>query len=163
MPRQRPAGPLPGGGKYARDNRRLRTARWSRARPQLVADMLLSESMVIATLSMRLPPRQEADTIRTLCAFWNSTRALPGCLGGGVYEEVGLDRAALDLEIWNQAHDLEAHIRSAGYELLIAVMETAPGPPALSFQFVTETRGLQGCESLLLTRHPLPPPTVTHP
>src|SRR5947199_9272602 len=122
MPRQRPAGPLPGGGKYAGDNRRLRTARWSRARPQLVADMLLSESIVIATLSMRLPPRQEADTIRTLCAFWNSTRALPGCLGGGVYEEAGLDLAAFSLETWNQAHDLEAHTRTARSDRLTAWM-----------------------------------------
>ena len=60
--------------------------------------------------------------------------------------EVGLDRAALYLEIWDEAHQLEAHLRSQGYELLLAVVETSPEAPALGFQFVVETRGLEWVE-----------------
>jgi quinol monooxygenase YgiN len=106
--------------------------------------------MIIATLSMKLPAGQEAETIRTLRTFWDSTCALPGCIGGGVYQEIGFDRAALYLEIWSDSHQLEVHIRSQGYALLLAVMETSPEAPALGFQFVVETRGLEWVEKLRL-------------
>jgi len=107
--------------------------------------------MIIATLSLRLPPRQEVDTLGTLRAFLDATRALPGCLAGGVYEEVGRERAALYIEMWNEAHDLEAHIRSREYGLLLAVMEASPQPPVLSFEFIAETRGLEWVEKLRLS------------
>jgi len=41
--------------------------------------------MVIAILEMTMPEGHELDTVRALRAFWDSTCALPGCSGGGVY------------------------------------------------------------------------------
>jgi hypothetical protein len=52
-------------------------------------------SMIIAILDMTLPKAHEAETIRTLRAFWDSTIALPGCIGGGVFQELGPDASTI--------------------------------------------------------------------
>jgi quinol monooxygenase YgiN len=107
-------------------------------------------TMVIAILEMTLPREHEWDTIRALRAFWDSTCALPGCRGGGVYQEVGSSETALYMEMWEGAARLEAHIRSRGYQQLLAIMDTAATPPELRFTFVAETRGLAWVEQLRL-------------
>jgi len=106
--------------------------------------------MVIAVLEMVLPRSNEAATIGALRAFWDSTCALPGCLGGGVFQEAGGHQTALYVEMWQDATQLEAHVRSREYHRLLAIMETAPERPALRFNFVAETRGLDWVEQLRL-------------
>src|SRR4029077_10941814 len=106
--------------------------------------------VIIAMLDMTLRRGQEADGIRALRAFWDPTSALPGCLGGGVFQEAGCPEAALYVEMWNGVDALEAHVRSREYELLLAIMETAAERPTLSFEFVTETRGLAWVEQMRL-------------
>jgi quinol monooxygenase YgiN len=88
----------------------------------------------------------EADTIRALRGFWDCTRALADCVGGGVFQELGHPGTALYVEMWQEAARLEAHVRSRGYERLLGIMETAAECPILRFNFVAETRGLAWVE-----------------
>jgi quinol monooxygenase YgiN len=99
---------------------------------------------------MTLPRGNEAVTIGALRALWDTTCARPGCVGGGVFQEVGDPGVALYLEVWEEAAQLEVHIRSREYHRLLAIMETAAERPALRFNFVTETRGLAWVEQLRL-------------
>jgi quinol monooxygenase YgiN len=105
--------------------------------------------MVIAVLEMMLPRGNEAVTIRALRAFWDSTCARPGCVGGGVFREIGSENA-LYVEMWQEAAQLETHIRSRAYQRLLALMDTAAARPELRFNFVAETRGLGWVEQLRL-------------
>jgi quinol monooxygenase YgiN len=110
--------------------------------------------MIIAMLDMSMPSGHESETLRLLRACWESTNALPGCIGGGVFQEVGSPKAALYVEMWDRADELENHVRSPGYDRLLAIMETAPERPALTFNFVAETRGLAWVEELRLGATP---------
>lgn len=80
----------------------------------------------------------------------DSTTALPGSIGGGVFQEFGSSVAALYVEMWQEEVQLEAHIRSRGYERLLAIMETSAERSALHFSFVREMRGLRWVEQLRL-------------
>lgn len=105
---------------------------------------------MIAVLEMALPRGNEADTIAALRAFWDSTCALPGCIGGGVFVEAGTPENALLIEMWQAAAQLETHVRSWRYHRLLAIMETAAERPTLRFSFVDETRGLEWVEQVRL-------------
>jgi quinol monooxygenase YgiN len=107
-------------------------------------------SMVIAVLEMMLPRGNETVTIGALRAFWDTTCARPGCVGGGVFQEVGRPETALYIEMWQEAAQLEVHIRSQRYQQLLALMDTAAACPTLRFNFVAETRGLPWVEHLRL-------------
>jgi quinol monooxygenase YgiN len=106
--------------------------------------------MVIAVLEMTMPEGHELDTLRALRGFWDATCALPGCRGGGVYQEAGSPGTALYVEIWQEVAQLENHVRSRGYDRLLAIMETAASCPELRFNLVAETRGLEWVEQLRL-------------
>ena len=106
--------------------------------------------MVIAVLEMILPRGNEAVTIRALRAFWDTTCARPGCIGGGVFQEVGDPKTALYIEMWQEAAQLEVHVRSPRYQQLLALLDTAAVRPTLRFNFVAETRGLAWVEQLRL-------------
>ena len=67
--------------------------------------------MVIAVLEMMLPRGNETVTIRALRAFWDSTCARPGCVGGGVFQEVGRPETALYIEMWQKAAQLTRRSR----------------------------------------------------
>jgi quinol monooxygenase YgiN len=99
---------------------------------------------------MTMPGGHELDTVRALRAFWDATCSLPGCRGGGVYQEAGSLGTALYVEIWEDAAQLETHVRSRGYDRLLAIMETAATYPELRFNLVAETRGLEWVEQLRL-------------
>jgi len=103
--------------------------------------------MVIAVVEVVLPRGNEAATIGALRAFWDSTCALPDCLGGGVFQEAG-GHEALYVETWQEATQREANVRSRGYHRLLAIMETAPERPALRFNFVSETRRLDWVDQM---------------
>ena len=106
--------------------------------------------MVITVLDMTLPAAEEVDTARALQAVCDTTRACPGCVGGGVFQQLGRPAEILYLEIWNEVDALEAHIRSPEFEQLLVILETSPAPPSLTFRFVAETRGLEWIEELRL-------------
>ncbi|HEV7732599.1 MAG TPA: hypothetical protein VGR62_10580, partial [Candidatus Binatia bacterium] len=74
----------------------------------------------------------------------------PGCIGGGVFVEVGTPANVLLIEMWQEAAQLETHVRSPWYHRLLAIMETAAERPTLRFSFVTETRGLEWVEQVRL-------------
>jgi len=73
--------------------------------------------MVIAVLEMMLPRGNETVTIRALRAFWDSTCARPGCVGGGVFQEVGRPETALYIEMWQKGR--AAHEEIGANTLLI--------------------------------------------
>lgn len=104
----------------------------------------------MAVLEMTLPPGQEQDTISRLLGMLDSTRVLPGCTGGGVFRSAGHPDSAIYIETWERTTELEAHVRSRDYELLLAIMETAPERPTLTFRFLAETRGLEWVKQLRL-------------
>jgi quinol monooxygenase YgiN len=108
---------------------------------------------VVAILEIGLPRGQEAETLRALGAFCDATRALPGCTGGGVYQSVGSSEA-MYIETWRDPESLAAHIRSRDYERLLAIMETSAEHPALTFNFIGETRGLEWVEQLRIGTRP---------
>src|SRR5262249_60520136 len=102
--------------------------------------------MVIAVLEITMPRGNESVTIGALRAFWDSTCALPGCFGGGVFQEAGASGTALYIEMWQDVAQLQTHIRSRDYHRLLAIMETAAAAPELRVNFVAQTRGLAGGE-----------------
>ena len=104
--------------------------------------------MIIAILELTVSPEHDAETRRWLRSFYQATNARPGCIGGGVYHASGSPKPILYLEMWQQQKQLEAHIRSPEYDRLLAIMETSASPPALTFGFLSETRGLEWVEAV---------------
>lgn len=101
-------------------------------------------------LDISLPPGEELHLARVLQRVCDATRARPGCLAAGVYQQVGHPAETLYVEVWAEVGALQDHIRSSGFDRLLAIVETSPVRPSLTFRFVSETRDLAWVEQLRL-------------
>ncbi len=100
---------------------------------RLIARPGRAEETIEALRVVMLPVQLEGGAARTLLS-----------------SEVGTPEAICYVEEWPTADALAADIRTHRFSRLLALMETAAEVPTLEFRFVTETRGLEYVEAVLL-------------
>ncbi len=77
-------------------------------------------------------------------------RAERGFVSSCIYQEVDRPEALCYVEEWAGPAQMDDQIRSRRFGRLLAVMETAPKPPALELRSMSETRGLDYISTLRL-------------
>jgi quinol monooxygenase YgiN len=80
------------------------------------------------------------DLLEAFRFLMTATRLEPGCLGCAAW--VDLDSTVHYEEEWAAEADLQHRVRTPAFTSVLAVMESAQGPPRVQFDFVTKTRGL---------------------
>jgi quinol monooxygenase YgiN len=89
-----------------------------------------------------LPP--QANAVGTaLHAVLADTRREPGCLNCSLATDMGEYITLRIVEAWDSEDSLRRHVRSARFEALAGVMESAFAPPRVEFVLPTGTRGLE--------------------
>jgi quinol monooxygenase YgiN len=95
--------------------------------------------LAIALTAPASGPDQLVHALRVLA--W-PTRIEPGCLGCRVWAEESDQRTVRYVEEWATEGAMRLRVRSRRFTQLLEVLESAPAPPIVQFDFVTETRGL---------------------
>ena len=70
------------------------------------------------------------------------TRVEPGCLACRVWTEDSEESTVRYVEEWATEDAMRLRVRSERFTQLLEVLESAPAPPSVQFDFITETRGL---------------------
>ena len=97
--------------------------------------------MLLASVRLTVSDRHRSDVLRTLRILRGRTTAKAGCLAFDVSEEI--DSKVLSItERWATRNDLNAHIRSADYKLLLAVIDLAADSPEIRFEVARALGGL---------------------
>lgn len=97
--------------------------------------------MLLTSVRLTVSDRHRHDVLRTLRILRGRTTAKAGCLAFDVSEEI--DTKALSItERWATRTDLDAHIRSADYKLLLAVIDLATDSPEIRFEITKALGGL---------------------
>jgi len=99
--------------------------------------------MVIAALRLFPPREQRREILNLLRTVQRSAKALPRCLGCGLFEEDSHDEAVLYLEHWDGEPELRRHIRSELYGRILLAIELSRLSPEIKFHYVKETVGLE--------------------
>jgi len=66
-----------------------------------------------------------------------------GCASARLYSEIGNPECLNYVEEWKSEEDLKRNLRSERFVRLVAIMEIAAGPPALTFSHVIDGDGLE--------------------
>jgi len=105
---------------------------------------------MVTTLSIAVPPGQLEEILKIFWLVLAPVREEPGCLSCELYEQKGNGEALFYMEEWETAEQLERHMRSARYELLLAIMEASAEPPVLRYQLVATIKGMEYLEAVRL-------------
>jgi quinol monooxygenase YgiN len=104
--------------------------------------------MILAVLDV-VPEIQKRQAMLEVLRFVEErVRTNPECLDCCVFEATNCSQRVLYVEQWLSAKDLQAHIQSGLYSMILQAMELACEEPWISFHEVLQTKSMELIEQL---------------
>lgn len=94
-------------------------------------------------------PPAHAAAFRTLRSLLGPIRAQPGCRVTRLLREVDDDGSLTFIEEWRERADLKAHLHSAAFHKLVAVLEQGSEAPEVEIDDVRSRSGVELIESMI--------------
>ena len=89
--------------------------------------------MILSTVRLAISAQHQPEVLRTLRILMGHTTARAGCVGFWLSQDLTNPEALTISDQWKTRSDLDAHVRSDEYRLLLAVIDLSVTPPDISF------------------------------
>ena len=106
--------------------------------------------MIVCTIVLTLPEKDRRKVISSLLPLVGSTRVQPGCQVCSMLIDVDDPRVLVLWEEWDTKENLDRHLRSSDYRLVIAAMELSQQAPQINFNSVHARSGIEVVEAARL-------------
>jgi len=106
--------------------------------------------VTVFTLRVTTNPDSRTAVLYNLTSLLAPTRVQPGCISCRLYGDIEEPKAIRLVEEWQSQADLERHLRSEDFRLVLAAIELSAGKPELHFDTVSARAGLEVIESARL-------------
>jgi quinol monooxygenase YgiN len=100
-------------------------------------------TMIHATITMKVPADKRHEVLQTLRALLGQIRKEAGCIGCKCYVDVESENSITIREEWQTAEALDSHLQSADFGILIGTMKLLDKEPEISFNTVLSTAGTE--------------------
>lgn len=97
--------------------------------------------MIQSSIKMKFDREKYKEALRTLYSIIDRIRAERGCMGYEMFLDSESCLAVLEGK-WRSEGDLERHLRSDEYKIILVVIEMAVTTPDIRFDTVVSTRGI---------------------
>ena len=104
--------------------------------------------MITATIKIFVTAERKKDILETLFNFAGPVEVMPGCLGCHVTQDVEDPLAITYTEEWQTQEDLERHLRSPNYLLLLQLIDLSEREPEVRFMTTTACWGMEFIEKV---------------
>lgn len=106
--------------------------------------------MPTTALSLRIvaPREQQEEILGVLRMLMAPLRVDPACTGCRLYRDIEEGRVLAFEEEWRSRKDLERHMRSDDYRILLSLLDCSTEPPEVNLQTISDTRGMELMASL---------------
>jgi len=109
--------------------------------------------MILSTVRVAISAQERPEVFRILRVLMGHATAKAGCAGFSVSLDLTDAQALTITDRWVTRADLDEHIRSGEYRLLLAVIDLSVAPPTISFD---ELEHLGGRDLVQKLRNPEP-------
>jgi quinol monooxygenase YgiN len=104
--------------------------------------------MVIATIRLLVPADNHREFLQTVRSLLRPIREQKGCLGSHLYFEIGEEDALCLMEEWASPEDLNDHLRSDYFAILLGAAKLLKKSSELDFKLLTQTAGIEAVEAV---------------
>ena len=104
--------------------------------------------MILSTVRLAISAQHKPEVLRTLRVLMGHTTARAGCAGFSLLQDVTNPDTLTICDWWVTREDLDAHVRSADYRLLLAVIDLSVTPPDISFDDLGHIGGFDLVQAL---------------
>ena len=105
---------------------------------------------ITAWIGVTASPGRQQDILKSFRSVLALIRMEPGCLGCSLFQDAEDELRIHLFQEWLTGEDLDRHILSSGYRTILSIVELSAEPPEISFDTVSEHRGLEYLEAVRL-------------
>ena len=109
--------------------------------------------MIMSTVRLAISEQHRSEVLRTLRVLMGHATAKAGCAGFSISQDVTNPETLTICDQWATREDLDEHVRSAEYRLLLAVIDLSVTPPDISFDDLGHIGGLELVQALRDPQH----------
>ena len=103
--------------------------------------------MILVTIKIAVRSTKQKELAQTLCALAGRVRKEAGCVSSAFYCDVEKVNALCVLEEWATQADLDTHLRSDNFHVLLGAVKLLNGPAQMRFHSVSQTLGEEAVEA----------------
>jgi len=108
---------------------------------QLIALCLKEKPMIDATIKMTVPPEKQKEVLQTFKAILGPIRRERGCISCNCYVDIEVENIIFFKEEWKSSAELDTHLRSNHFGVLIGAMKLLTKDPEIRFNTIASTVG----------------------
>ena len=98
--------------------------------------------MVIVKIALNALPEKQKEVIQTLLSMIESTVKERGCLSHRIFRDLEDENAFSLIDEWKTREDLEQHLRSAKFGVLLGTKSLLCEPPNIQIHTVSNSEGM---------------------
>src|SRR5512141_2892882 len=103
--------------------------------------------MIDATIKITVPPEKLKEVLQTFKAILGPIRREQGCISCNCYVDVEAENIIFFKEEWGTSEDLETHLRSGHFGVLIGAMKLLKKEPDIRFNTIASTLGAEAIKA----------------
>jgi quinol monooxygenase YgiN len=103
--------------------------------------------MIDATIKITVPPEKRKEVLQTLKAILGPIRREQGCISCNCYVDLEAENIVFFKEEWKTSEDLDTHLRSAHFGVLIGAMKLLNKEPDIRFNTIASTAGAEAVKT----------------
>lgn len=100
-------------------------------------------NLIEATIKVTVPQEKLKEFLQTVRASFEPIRQEQGCLSCNCYRNIETENALFLREVWRTREDLESHVGSVIFRVLIGAMSLLESPPEIRFNTITAIDGIE--------------------
>jgi len=103
--------------------------------------------MIDTTIRLTVPPEKMKEVLQTFRAILGPIRDEKGCMGCNCYVDVEAENILLFREEWKNNEDLDTHLKSSHFGVLIGAMKLLTQDPDIRFNAIAYTAGAEAIKA----------------
>jgi quinol monooxygenase YgiN len=104
--------------------------------------------MVIVTLRIKVPGNRRKEFLDSARLIIGPTKVQAGCISCKIYQDLDDPDAVLLAEEWASRANLDEHIKSDSFRIVLSLMEISENAPEVELNTISKTEGLEAIEAL---------------
>jgi quinol monooxygenase YgiN len=103
--------------------------------------------MIEATIKITVPPEKRKEVLQTIKEIIGPIRREQGCICCNCYMDVESENVIFFKEEWKTGKDLDTHLRSVHFAVLIGAMKLLGKDPEIRFNTIAFTSGAEAIKA----------------
>lgn len=104
--------------------------------------------MIVSSTKISVIPENRKEFLQTLVSLIGRVRNEKGCVSHNVYQDVEDENAFIIIEEWETQADLDNHLRSDRFGVLLGALSLLSETPEIRFNTLAQTAGIEGLKAI---------------